>query len=125
MVQIDCFVCSFCFRFIGSVELQIGRRLYLQELGATESHGCDIRDFSSTSKYSCEIDSSDGEDNSYIKRQKTVECTSGSSEAKTRLPEGVVESLMNGHTMLPYSKEFSLPPVVPCLSGCGEAYYCR
>ncbi|CAH1423548.1 unnamed protein product [Lactuca virosa] len=32
--KIDCLVCSFCFRFIGSIELQIGRKLYLQGLGS-------------------------------------------------------------------------------------------
>lgn len=124
-LQIDCFVCSSCFRFIGSVELQIGRRLYLQELGASESHGCDMNGFSNTSKYNYEIDSSDGEDNSYMKRESTGECTSGSSQAKIHLPEGVVQSLMNGHMRLPYSEEFSLPPAVPCPGRCGEAYYCR
>ncbi|XP_052108232.1 uncharacterized protein LOC110273787 isoform X2 [Arachis duranensis] len=30
LLAIDCFVCSFCFRFIGSIELQIGRRLSLR-----------------------------------------------------------------------------------------------
>ncbi|CAB4274237.1 unnamed protein product [Prunus armeniaca] len=46
-LQIDCLVCSFCFRFIGSVELQIGRRLYLQELGVSASQGCCQTDYSS------------------------------------------------------------------------------
>ncbi|KAF7823119.1 Histone-lysine N-methyltransferase ATXR2 [Senna tora] len=122
--KIDCFVCSSCFRFIGTVELQIGRKLYLQELGASRSHGCDIGDLSNTSEYCHEIDSSDGEDSFMEREENTGECASGSSEAKVRLPEGVVESLMNGHMMLPYSKEFSLPSVVPCPGGCGEAYYC-
>ncbi|KAI5442949.1 hypothetical protein KIW84_011836 [Lathyrus oleraceus] len=40
------------------------------------------------------------------------------------LPEGVVESLMNGELRLPCSEKFSLPPPVPCPGGCGEAYYC-
>lgn len=31
--KIDCLVCGCCFRFIGSIELQIGRKLYLQSLG--------------------------------------------------------------------------------------------
>ncbi|KAE9585605.1 hypothetical protein Lal_00009897 [Lupinus albus] len=106
--KIDCFVCSFCFRFIGSIELQIGRRLYLQELNASENHGCN----------EMEIDSSDEE-------ESTQQCGSGSSsKTKIPLPEGVVESLMNGQLILPYSKEFPLPSPVPCHGGCGEAYYC-
>ncbi|KAJ0742727.1 putative [histone H3]-lysine(4) N-trimethyltransferase chromatin remodeling SET family [Helianthus annuus] len=32
--KIDCLVCGCCFRFIGSIEIQIGRRLYLQGLGS-------------------------------------------------------------------------------------------
>ncbi|XLS71007.1 hypothetical protein HN51_027872 [Arachis hypogaea] len=35
--KIDCFVYSFCFCFIGFIELQIGRRLYLQGLRDSES----------------------------------------------------------------------------------------
>ncbi|XLR27462.1 hypothetical protein S83_055362, partial [Arachis hypogaea] len=56
--------------------------------------------------------------------QETHQCGSGSSKDKIPLPEGVVESLMNGQLNLPFSKEFSLPSAVPCLGGCGEAYYC-
>ncbi|KAI9075313.1 hypothetical protein K1719_042718 [Acacia pycnantha] len=123
--KIDCFVCSSCFCFIGSVELQIGKRLYLQELGASEGHGCDMSDSSNTSKYNHNTDSSDGKDNSYEKKEDGAgECSFGGSEAKVHLPEGVVQSLMNGHMRLPYSKEFSMPPAVPCPGGCGESFYC-
>ncbi|KAJ1418125.1 Zinc finger, MYND-type [Sesbania bispinosa] len=115
--KIDCFVCSFCFRFIGSIELQIGRRLYLQELRANEGHGCDVGNFSGSSKGCHEMDSSDEE-------ESTEQFGSGSSKTKVPLPEGVVESLMNGQLILPYSEKFSLPPAVPCPGGCGEAYYC-
>ncbi|XP_076910110.1 histone-lysine N-methyltransferase ATXR2-like [Bidens hawaiensis] len=34
--KIDCLVCGCCFRFIGSVEVQIGRKLYLQNLGSSK-----------------------------------------------------------------------------------------
>lgn len=112
--KIDCFVCSFCFRFIGSIEIQIGRRLYLEELRANESHDCDV---GSSSKNCHEMDSSDEE-------ESTWQCSSGSSKTKVPLPEGVVESLMNGQFRLPYSEKFSLPQAVPCHGGCGEAYYC-
>ncbi|KAK4398020.1 Histone-lysine N-methyltransferase ATXR2 [Sesamum angolense] len=42
--MIDCLVCSFCFRFIGSIELQIGRKLYLQELGVSAVDECGSSD---------------------------------------------------------------------------------
>ncbi|KAL5132153.1 Histone-lysine N-methyltransferase ATXR2 [Glycine soja] len=112
--KIDCLVCSFCFCFIGSIELQIGRRLYMQHLRANESHGCEV---GSSSKHCHEMDSSDEE-------ESTQQCTSGSSKTKVPLPEGIVESLMNGQLVLPFSEKFSLPPAVPCPGGCGEAYYC-
>ncbi|KAG5114489.1 hypothetical protein JHK82_037758 [Glycine max] len=113
--KIDCLVCSFCFRFVGSIELQIGRKLYMQQLRANESHGCDV---GSSSKHCHEMDSSDEE-------ESTQQCTSGSPKTKVPLPEDVVQSLMNGQLVLPFSEKFSLPPAVPCPGGCGEAYYCR
>ncbi|WJX69105.1 Histone-lysine N-methyltransferase atxr2 [Trifolium repens] len=115
--KIDCFVCSFCFRFIGSIEIQIGRRLYLTQLRANESHDCDVGSSSKSSKNCHQMDSSDEE-------ESTWQCSSGSSKTKVPLPEGVIESLMNGQLRLPYSEKFSLPPAVPCHGGCGEAYYC-
>lgn len=95
--KIDCLVCSFCFQFIGSIELQIGRKLYLEELGVSAVDDCGLSD--------------------------ETGCTS--SSGKTRLSHDTIQSLMNGNLRLPYSKNFPLPSVVPCLGGCKEAYYCR
>ncbi|GFZ05535.1 histone-lysine N-methyltransferase ATXR2 [Actinidia rufa] len=120
--KIDCLVCSFCFRFIGSIELQIGRKLYLQDLGASANNGCDGQRFP---KESCQIDSSDGEDDSCVEDPRNLgECASSSSTYRTSLPKEVVESLMNGELVLPYSKQFPLPSVISCPGGCREAFYC-
>ncbi|KAH0984131.1 hypothetical protein GBA52_011308 [Prunus armeniaca] len=105
--KIDCLVCSFCFRFIGSVELQIGRRLYLQELGVSASQGC------------CQTDYSSEDDDLGDSGPSSSSC-----KEKVPLPKGFAESLMNGALKLPYSDKFPLPPAVPCHGGCGEAYYC-
>lgn len=107
--KMDCLVCSFCFRFIGSIELQIGRKLYLQQLGVSVNHTeCDMEE---------EDNFSDGENSGA--------CASTSSPGKkVEFPRGIVESLMNGELKLPYSDKFSLPPAVPCAGDCGEAYYC-
>ncbi|KAL8474381.1 hypothetical protein ACS0TY_031011 [Phlomoides rotata] len=94
--KIDCLVCSFCFQFIGSIELQIGRKLYLEELGVSAVDECGLSDGTGCS----------------------------SSSGKTRLPHDTIQLLMNGNLSLPYSKHFPLPSVVPCLGGCKEAYYC-
>lgn len=93
--KLDCLVCGYCFQFIESVEYQIGRKLYLQSLGVPSCNGCD-----------------------------EGECSSSSSYNKACLPEGVIEALMNGELVLPYSDKFPLPSTVPCPGGCQEAYYC-
>lgn len=93
--KLDCLVCGYCFQFIESVEYQIGRKLYLQSLGVPSCNGCD-----------------------------EGECSSSSSNNKACLPEGVIEALMNGELVLPYSDKFPLPSTVPCPGGCQEAYYC-
>uniref|UniRef100_A0A5B7BDL2 Putative histone-lysine N-methyltransferase ATXR2 n=1 Tax=Davidia involucrata TaxID=16924 RepID=A0A5B7BDL2_DAVIN len=123
--KIDCLVCSFCFRFIGSIELQIGRKLYLQDIGISTNNECDRQTFLHIPKDCCQIDSSDGEDNSIVEdRGNMGECASSSSKDKIPLPKEVVESLMNGALVLPYSKQFPLPAVISCPGGCREAYYC-
>ncbi|CAA0816080.1 Histone-lysine N-methyltransferase ATXR2 [Striga hermonthica] len=95
--KIDCLVCSFCFRFIGSIELQIGRKLYLEELGIRAVDECGPSD----DEGSC-----------------------SSSSQKTRLPQDTIQFLMNGNLLLPYSEKFPLPSVVSCLGGCLETHYC-
>ncbi|KAF5481107.1 hypothetical protein F2P56_001787 [Juglans regia] len=124
--KIDCLVCSFCFCFIGSIELQIGRRLYLQGLGVSMNHGSDMETFKHISKDCSKTDSNNGEYDSLLENHDNLgNCASSSSKQIFTIPKDVVESLMNGELMLPYSKQFSLPPPVPCAGGCGEAYYCR
>ncbi|XP_041005192.1 histone-lysine N-methyltransferase ATXR2 isoform X2 [Juglans microcarpa x Juglans regia] len=123
--KIDCLVCSFCFCFIGSIELQIGRRLYLQGLGVSMNHGSDMETFKHISKDCSKTDSNNGEYDSLLENHDNLgNCPSSSSKQIFTIPKDVVESLMNGELMLPYSKQFSLPPPVPCAGGCGEAYYC-
>lgn len=94
--KIDCLVCSFCFQFIGSIELQIGKKLYLQELGISADE--------------CGPD--------------RTECSSGSFSDSSPLLRDTIESLMNGSMQLPFSEKFPLPSVVSCPGGCREAYYC-
>lgn len=123
--KIDCLVCSFCFRFIGSVELQIGRKLYLQDQGVSVNHGSDMETFKHIPKDCCGTDSSDGEDNTHMNNHDSLQkCASSSSKERFPLPREVLESLMNGELVFPYSKEFPLPTVVRCAGGCGEVYYC-
>lgn len=85
---------------------------------ASESHDCDVGNFSGSSDACHKMDSSDEEEGDRL-------CASASSKAKVPLPEGVVESLLNGQLILPFTEKFPLPSDVPCRGGCGEAYYCR
>lgn len=127
MLQIDCFVCGFCYRFISSIEHQIGRKLYLQNLGVSTNHECDQGTTSSSAVANDwnGSDLSDDEANSdTVDSQNFSECTF-SNTVKIPLPMEVVLSLMHEELVLPYSKKFSQPSVIPCRGGCNEGYYCR
>uniref|UniRef100_A0A1J3G1H6 Histone-lysine N-methyltransferase ATXR2 n=1 Tax=Noccaea caerulescens TaxID=107243 RepID=A0A1J3G1H6_NOCCA len=108
--KVDCLVCSFCFRFVGSIEKQIGRKLYFKSLGLS---GC------------CDGDSSGSEEDESIKYNGNDEqqC-GGSSSNHNPLPQEVVSSLMNGEMALPHTDKFLLPSPLSCPGGCQEALYC-
>ncbi|KAE8679974.1 Histone-lysine N-methyltransferase ATXR2 [Hibiscus syriacus] len=113
--KIDCLVCSYCFKFIGSIEQQIGRRFYLKTLGiGISSHN------------GCESNSSDEvEDNEFAYNHRSEQNGASSSSSSTiPLPTMAVESLMNGEMALPYSNKFPLPSIILCPGGCEEAFYC-
>ncbi|OMO60161.1 hypothetical protein CCACVL1_24353 [Corchorus capsularis] len=113
--KIDCLVCSYCFQFIGSIEQQIGRKLYLKRLGVSPHSGC-------------QNDSSDedeDEDEHFVQNHHNSENGASSSSIGTvPLPKMAVESLMNGEMSLPYSEKFPLPSVVSCPGRCEEPFYC-
>ncbi|KAK1325175.1 Histone-lysine N-methyltransferase ATXR2 [Acorus calamus] len=109
--KVDCFVCSHCFQFIGSVELQIGRKLYLQGLGLSSKEDVPTE--------------SDDEDCYPMENHNHSElCSSSASRDNSAPSDDTLESLMNGTLSLPYSEKFSLPPVISCLGGCEEEHYC-
>lgn len=125
VLQIDCLVCSYCFRFIGSIELQIGRKLYWRDLGVSTDE-CERKEFLHIQRDCYNSDPSDEEDYSDAEDRKDIGgYSSSSSKSKISIPKDVIESLMNGDLRLPYSEEFPLPSTVSCPGGCKEAYYCR
>ncbi|WVZ87279.1 hypothetical protein U9M48_033940 [Paspalum notatum var. saurae] len=103
--KIDCVVCSYCFRFIGSIEFQIGHRLYLQSLGAsvdgTNERHC----------HGSHAGSSTG-------------CSGATNGNSSAVPQEVIMSLMDGDMSLPLTDQFCLPSVVACPGGCEEQVYC-
>ncbi|CAN8270382.1 unnamed protein product [Cochlearia groenlandica] len=100
--KVDCLVCSFCFRFVGSIEKQIGRKVYFKNLGL--SRCC-------------------GEDESMTYNGDKEQCGASSSNQNS-LPQEVVSSLVNGEMSLPHTDKFPLPCPLPCPGGCQEAFYC-
>lgn len=108
------------------MELQIGRRLFFQDLGTHPHHGCDVETSSDLSYTQCASDSSDDEDIPYNASYDKMEtCGSSSKGGIMPLPKETIELLMDGEFILPCSEEFSLPSVVACSRGCKETYYCR
>lgn len=91
-------MCSYCFCFIGSVEAQIGRRLYLQSLGIYGEKECE--------------------------KEHPIHSTNDKME-RDFPPKEMIESLLNGDLSLPFTNQFELPEAVPCPGGCEEEQYCR
>lgn len=130
--KMDCFVCSHCFQFIGSVELQVGRKLFLQNLGKSENENSGQFPFSNGLKYGsgeCSL-SHDEEGSEEEGEEEDVEqdleaCSSSNSKRRSAcMPTEVIESLMNNKLHLPYSNQFKLPGTVSCPGACEEAFYC-
>ena len=106
LLQIDCVVCSYCFLFIGSIEFQIGRRLYLHSIGASTG---------STSERHCH-----GSDVG-----SSASCSGSTNGNCNAVPQEVIMSLMDGDTSLPFTDQFCLPSIVACPGGCEGELYCR
>ncbi|CAI0460674.1 unnamed protein product [Linum tenue] len=125
--KIDCLVCGFCFQFIGSIELQIGRKLYLQSLGVSStSDECTKGMMAHNSKacYGASLSSNADADPYKANGGDFGACSSSSSSDTVGLPKELLESLMNGRLTLPHSDKFPLPEAISCPGGCGEVYYC-
>ncbi|KAJ6853371.1 histone-lysine N-methyltransferase ATXR2 [Iris pallida] len=121
--KVDCLVCSHCFCYIGSIELQIGRKLLLQDMGLSDKKECHHGTYSSTSEESCGAELLEEDEN-----EDTVmdddDAESSHNRKESCLSKEVLESLINGDLSLPYTKQFVLPPVISCPGGCEEEHYC-
>ncbi|GLJ21259.1 hypothetical protein SUGI_0390230 [Cryptomeria japonica] len=94
----DSFVCSFCFCYIGSIEIQIGRRLFLRSVN---------------------IDNGDG-----LHHHHSLQLPDNKSKMTSHIPKEVVEDLLNGKLSLPFSEHFPLPVITKCIGGCSDESYC-
>ncbi|ONK61089.1 uncharacterized protein A4U43_C08F26140 [Asparagus officinalis] len=122
--KVDCLVCSRCFCFIGSVELQIGRKLYFQNTGLSRKQDCDHDTISSTSEEDFPTELLDEGEGFITDHSNGVGSSTSQKLKENSLSEEILESLMNGDLSLPHSKNFLLPPVVACPGGCEEEHYC-
>lgn len=109
----DALVCSFCFRFIGSIELQIGRRLlstvHEDKDETKEDH---IDTVHGSRKNLCCRDSKTAKDN-----EKDIGCSRD-------LFSGVAEALINDSLHLPFTDLFTLPAITSCMGGCEDEFFC-
>ncbi|WOL17770.1 histone-lysine N-methyltransferase ATXR2 isoform X1 [Canna indica] len=120
--KVDCLVCSYCFRFIGSIELQIGRKLYLQDLGL-----CDKECKETTSSFPekvCTRELHDVKNNSICNGSNDIGSSTFRNSKSNSIPTEVLQSLMNGTLSLPHTGLFALPSVFDCPGGCKEEHYC-
>ena len=108
--QADALVCSFCYRFVGSIELQIGRRIHACMQQEVDKSGSTLNENPSSSVEGCPGHT---DDNDKMLRDSID------------LPDGLVESLISGNICLPYSDCFPLPSIVSCIGGCKEEIFCR
>lgn len=104
------------------MELQIGRKLYLQSLGLSDKMECDHQVFSNDVAASSSSESQNADD--LFLQENSTNAGKISSE-ENFLSKDVLELLMNGKLSLPFSTQFLLSPIVPCPGGCEEEHYCR
>ncbi|BBN16381.1 protein MpATXR10 [Marchantia polymorpha subsp. ruderalis] len=116
----DALVCSFCFQYIGSMELQIGRRLLSK--GDESAH--DLKETGSLSG------GEEGSDMDLTEEKEESEnghdgcgCDEKSHNRKAISTE-LVDSLLTGDLHLPYSDKFPLSPITSCPGGCAEDVFC-
>ncbi|XP_024391830.1 histone-lysine N-methyltransferase ATXR2 isoform X1 [Physcomitrium patens] len=124
----DAIVCSNCFRYVGSIELQLARRLLLDDGSLSEADDnanhddMDADGESTTSMNDEDQDEMEPEDTNDI--DDDCGCSGESKKKKKALPSDARSALESGALELPYSDRFPLPDVVPCKGGCSDDVYC-
>ncbi|CAL9043419.1 unnamed protein product [Musa banksii] len=121
--KVDCLVCSYCFRFIGSIELQIGRKLYLQELGLSANKECK-ESLSRFPEKACTRVLDDIKKHSVSNGSHDIGSSTYTNSKDNSIPTEVLHSLINGNMSLPYTNLFALPSIFYCPGGCKEEHYC-
>lgn len=122
----DALVCSFCFCFIGSIEVQIGRRLLSSE---PEDRGNSpiVEEEEESLSYDFNAEHKAGASCSSTSCCHSLENNHHTEEmvgSCRKLPRGFPEALVTGNLHLPFSELFSLSPIVKCVGGCEEDLFC-
>jgi len=115
--------CGHCFRHIGSVELQIARRILAaaaaehdnqaQQEGHKDGHS------GGTSALGRQTD-----ENHSDCACASADARGGRAAALNGVGAVLLEGLLNGCERLPHGAQFPLPAVVPCPGGCRDEAYC-
>ncbi|KAL3682027.1 hypothetical protein R1sor_000049 [Riccia sorocarpa] len=118
--KVDALVCSLCFRYVGSLELQIGRRLVSKVEETTKFHSNDDTGSHSGGEDGSDMDLTDEKEGSDY---DGCGCD-GTAKNNKNISRELVDSLLTGDLHLPDSDRFPLSPITVCPGGCSEDVYC-
>jgi hypothetical protein len=122
----DAMVCSYCFRYVGSLELQLARRLLHQEGDSVGDEEGSEEDMDRDEDVGHYMDEEEERDMTSHMDEDNENCgCERSTKPKKSLPPEALAALASGGLQLPHVEHFVLPPVVKCKGGCSEDIYCR
>ncbi|KAG0566079.1 hypothetical protein KC19_7G037000 [Ceratodon purpureus] len=119
----EAMVCSNCFRYVGSIELQLARRLLQKDETLSEADDASDDDMDNNGETTTSMDDEVRDGDDMDENDEHCGC-SGDSKKKKALPADAKAALASGALVLPYSNHFPLPPVVTCKGGCSDDVYC-
>jgi hypothetical protein len=121
----DAMVCSYCFRYVGSLELQLARRLLHQEGDSVGDEEGSEEDMDRDEDVGHYMDEEEERDMTSHMDEDNENCgCERSTKPKKALPPEALAALASGGLQLPHVEHFVLPPVVKCKGGCSEDIYC-
>ncbi|CAM6078619.1 unnamed protein product [Sphagnum tenellum] len=123
--KVNAMVCSYCFRYVGSLELQLARRLLHQEGDSVGDEEGSEKDMDRDEDVGHYMDEEEERDMTSHMDEDNENCgCERSTKPKKALPPEALAALASGGLQLPHVEHFVLPPVVKCKGGCSEDIYC-
>ena len=120
--------CGHCFRHIGSVELQIARRILAaaaaQLNDQEQQEGANVASGAATASAQQDGDSRGAALSASDGACEPTDADSDRAAALHGVDADLVQALQDGNEKLPHSAQVPLPEIVPCPGGCDEEAYC-